>query len=194
MRQSRSTGASKPAPQRKKIKQNKLELLFANQLVTLKRNPQYLTPKQMDSLKASINRDGFCVPVLVRKLRSGKYEIISGNHRYMAARELGIQKIPCMIAKLGERDSKRLAINLNTIHGDPNAELLAPFLADMDEALLADIHIDETMKNDLMDFDEHLRDVLSRLEPPDAINTDSPQFTNKKCCCPNCGRIHFEKE
>ena len=41
------------------MKKTQLKLIPAKQLVTLKRNPQFMTPKQMDSLKTSMQRDGF---------------------------------------------------------------------------------------------------------------------------------------
>ena len=42
-----------------KTQREKLQWIPTTRLLTLKRNPQYLTPRQMDSLKASIKRDGF---------------------------------------------------------------------------------------------------------------------------------------
>ena len=64
--------------------------------------PAILTPKQMDSLKTSIQRDGFCAPILVRPYKRGRYEIISGNHRFMAACELGMAEIPCVVSNMDE--------------------------------------------------------------------------------------------
>ena len=77
------------------MKKTELQMISVNKIVTLKRNPQYLTPKQMESLKRSIKKDGFCVPILVRPIKNGKYEVISGNHRFMAASELNMQEIHC---------------------------------------------------------------------------------------------------
>lgn len=166
----------------------------ASELVILKRNPQYLTPVQMENLKRSIQRDGFCAPILVRKIKKGQYEIVSGNHRFMAAQELEITKIPCVVADLTAKEVQRLAINLNTIHGEPNAELLAPFLAELDEDVLKEVFIENDMKKELLEFDSHLEEMLAKLEVPNAINRDSPQSSNKICVCPNCGRKHFEDE
>lgn len=174
------------------IKQTELQLLSVKKLVTLRRNPQYLTPKQMDSLKASIKRDGFCAPILVRPFKSGRYEVISGNHRFMAACELGLSEIPCVISKMKDAAAKRLAINLNTIHGEPNAELLAPFLAELDIETLTGIHIEDSMKKQLLEFDSELATMLARLEPPGAINNESRKSSNTICKCPKCGGTHFK--
>lgn len=175
------------------INKTEQKVIAVKQIVTLKRNPQYLTPKQMESLKASINKDGFCAPILVRPLKRGRYEVVSGNHRFMAAVELGMLKIPCVVANLSLKAAKRLAINLNTIHGEPNAELLAPFLAELDISTLRDIHIENDMKKELIAFDEHLAEMLKELEAPEHIDRDSPQHSNATCKCPKCGSLHIRK-
>jgi hypothetical protein len=40
----------------------------------------------------------------------------------MAAKELDLKVVPCVVSRMDERAAKRLAVNLNTIHGEPNAE------------------------------------------------------------------------
>jgi ParB/RepB/Spo0J family partition protein len=158
--------------------------------VALKRNPQYLTPHEMEALKRSIERDGFLAPILVRPLRDGRrFEIVSGNHRAMAARELGHETVPAVIAPIDDRAAKRIAINLNTVHGTPSAELMAPFLAELDDELLRQVHIDDALLADVMRFDSTLQQRLAQLEPPDALNHGSPQV-GPDCVCPNCGRRH----
>jgi ParB-like chromosome segregation protein Spo0J len=162
--------------------------------VTLKRNPQYLTPSQMENLKTSIQRDGFCAPVLVRPLEQNLYEVISGNHRFMASQELGIKNVPCVVANLSDKAAKRLAVNLNTIHGQPNPELLAPFLAEFEIPDLADIFIEKEMKEELLKWDDTLAEMLSGFEAPDAMNRDSPKHQIHVCICPKCGASHARKE
>jgi ParB/RepB/Spo0J family partition protein len=176
------------------MKKTLLKEINAEQLVILKRNPQYLTSKQMNNLKKSIERDGFCAPILVRQIKKERYEIVSGNHRFMASQELGIKKIPCVVAKITAKEAQRLAINLNTIHGNPNAELLAPFLAELDEDILKEIFIEDDMKKELLEFDEHLADMLAKMEPPEKMNRESPTMSNKICICPVCERKHFKNE
>ena len=109
--------------------QLKVENIKIDNLLMLNRNPQYLKPSVMDGLKRSIKKHGFLSPVLVRPLRDKKFEIISGNHRFLAAKEVGLKIIPCVIKKMTEKQKKILALNLNSIHGDPPIELIAPFLA-----------------------------------------------------------------
>ena len=172
------------------VPSSELKTIPAKQIVTLKRNPQYLTPAQMDSLKASIQRDGFCAPILVRPLKDGRYEVISGNHRFMAACELGMTEIPCVVCTLSDRAARRLAVNLNTIHGQPNPELLAPFLAEFDLTDLTDVFLESDMKEELMKWDDTLADLLAKLEVPPAMDHNSPTHYTAVCKCPLCGNSH----
>lgn len=168
-----------------------LRKISVSKLLTLKRNPQYLTPKQMDSLKASILRDGFVAPILIRPI-GAKFEVISGNHRFMAAKEIGLTDVPCVISEITDESAKRLAVNLNTIHGNPPPELLAPFLADMSKETLAEIHIEPDELRELCAFDQNLKVRLDEMQIPDSINKESPSHANTVCECPKCGRKHFK--
>lgn len=176
------------------MKKNELRFLPTNKIITLKRNPQYLTPKQMEGLKKSILRDGFCAPILVRPIKNGKFETISGNHRFMAACEIGLKHIPCVISKISDKSAKRLAINLNTIHGEPTVELLAPFLSEIEINDLTEIHIEDGMKKELLSFDTNLTGMFKKMELDGNLNRDSPNHKNQMCQCPLCGRKHFKNE
>lgn len=176
---------------RSDAKQTELAWLETNALDTLRRNPQYLTPKQMESLKASIRRDGFVAPILVRPLSNERYEVVSGNHRLMAARELGLNSVPCVVSDMSKESAQRLAVNLNLIHGDPPAELLAPFLAELDEQVLSEIHLEGDLRAAVMDFDATLADTLASLdrEMP-GVSNESVVGNQPECICQTCGRLH----
>ncbi len=152
----------------------RLITLRLDQLVALKRNPQYLTARQMTALKESIQRDGFLAPIVVRKQKRNQlYEILSGNHRKMAVSELGHETIPCVeLLDCSDAQAARIAVNMNTVHGDPTPELIAPFLADLDEELLRTIHLDDALLAGCMDFDQTLAERLKSLEFPDALDRD----------------------
>jgi ParB/RepB/Spo0J family partition protein len=155
----------------------------------LTRNPQYLTPHQMDALKTSIARDGFLVPILVRP-HDDYYEVLSGNHRFLCAQELDLPRIPALEIHCTDEEARRIAVNLNTIHGEPDPAALAPFLADLDDELLGTIHLADDCLKALRDFDGELATRLDELQPVDAVNQDSqPQIPN--CRCDTCGRLHI---
>lgn len=153
----------------------------------LRRNPQNLAQKTMDALKASIERDGFLVPVLLRPIAGGRYEVVSGNHRFMAARDLGHVTVPAAVRPMTDSEMQRLAVNLNLIHGDPTVEQLAPFLAEMDDATLGCIHLDQTMLDQIKIFDIELSQKLADLEAPDDVATEAKTHTTRpEVTCPNC--------
>ena len=143
----------------------------------------------MTALKASIERDGFIAPIVVRKRKGGTYEILSGNHRAMAMRELGRREIACvLIHPCTDAQAARVAVNMNTVHGDPNAELIAPFLAEVSDDVLGDIFMPDDLRDDLIAFDRTLAERLASLEIPDALDTEkSGAIPN--CVC-QCGHRH----
>lgn len=170
-----------------------LRWMAIDKLRALTRNPQYLTPRQLIGLKASIERDGFVAPVLVRPLKGDDFEIVSGNHRVMAAREIGYTEVPVIVMRLDNQSARRVAINMNTVHGDPPAELLAPFLAELDDDTLRDIHLDADLLADCVQFDATLEERLKKLQPPDQLDHESPQSPITQCSCPTCGKRHIRE-
>lgn len=168
----------------------KLKYLPTAACVMLKRNPQFLSIATMDSLRDSIRRDGFVVPILVRPIGDGRYEILSGNHRWMAARELNLTEIPVVIAELSREQAARLAVNLNTVHGDPPVDTLVPFLAEMDDETLRSVHLDDTTRQQLCLFDATLENRLRELKPPPSVDRASKPNTIPTCVCKTCGKRH----
>ncbi|MCD6266440.1 MAG: ParB/RepB/Spo0J family partition protein [Deltaproteobacteria bacterium] len=53
----------------------------------------------IESLQSSIKRDGLQEPLLVYECGENKYAIIDGYRRFMAVKEFGWQKVPCIIKK-----------------------------------------------------------------------------------------------
>lgn len=77
-------------------------------------------------LVASIRRNGFVEPLIVRELNTGSYEIIGGAHRFKAAEKLGIPVVPVInLGKRSENYARRLMISLNLTKGDPDQDALA---------------------------------------------------------------------
>lgn len=163
-----------------------------DQLHALRRNPQYLTEKQQSALEESIRRDGFLVPIIVRR-RGDMYEILSGNHRVIASRAVGLPEIPCVLIDPCDDDqAARIAVNMNTVHGDPNVELLAPFLAEMSDAALGQLYLADDMVAQIRDFDAILRQRLDAFEIPAELDRTSPIGKNPNCKCPKCGTRHVD--
>jgi hypothetical protein len=159
-------------------------------LVALRRNPQYLTEKQSAALRKSISRDGFLAPIVVRK-KNAKYEILSGNHRVIGAREEGLAEVPaCLVDPCDDKRAARIVVNMNTVHGDPTPELMAPFLADMDEETMRSVFLDDGLLAGIVEFDSTLKERLDALMLPDALDRDSPKSSIPDCKCSKCGARH----
>ena len=82
---------------------------------------------EMKLLKESIEKYGVLNPLIVRPLKEGVYEIISGHRRKFAAEELGYRKVPVIIRVMKDEESIIVALLLTS--GKPNAKKGSVFLA-----------------------------------------------------------------
>jgi ParB/RepB/Spo0J family partition protein len=168
----------------------RLEWVPVDRCIALRRNPQFVSPHAMEALKASIARDGFLAPVLLRPHGTDDFEVVSGNHRVMAARELGMTHVAAVVAEIDDQAAGRIAVNMNTVHGDPTAELLAPFLAELDDETLVTVHLSEALLSEVATLDDELAQRLSELEPPEQWNRRADSAPLPDCTCPTCGKLH----
>ncbi|MBR5437442.1 MAG: ParB/RepB/Spo0J family partition protein, partial [Clostridia bacterium] len=61
----------------------------------------------------SISNLGVLTPIIVRDLKDGSYEIISGHRRVEACRRLNIETIPCIIKELTREEAIIVLVDLN---------------------------------------------------------------------------------
>ncbi len=78
------------------------------------------TDEQYQELKASIEKNGFTVPILVKPTDNGKYELIDGEHRIQVMKDLGHDSIPAVITDADEKKATLLNILANTARGTQN--------------------------------------------------------------------------
>jgi ParB family chromosome partitioning protein len=69
---------------------------------------------ELEELKASIQRDGILQPVLVRE-RGGNYELIAGERRLRAAKDLGLTAVPAVVVEASDDRMLELAL-IENIH------------------------------------------------------------------------------
>lgn len=67
----------------------------------------------LTDLKESIKKNGVLQPILINFVREGVYEIVFGNHRYFACKNLGMKTIPACITKLEPRKALILSLTEN---------------------------------------------------------------------------------
>ena len=92
----------------------------------LNRNPyqprQNFREEKLEELANSIRKNGIIQPIAVRPSKSedGKYEIVAGERRWIAAQRAGLHEIPVTILNLSDVESLEVAIVENIQRDDLN--------------------------------------------------------------------------
>jgi ParB-like chromosome segregation protein Spo0J len=126
-------------------------------------NPNRQSDHVFEAEKNSIRVHGFIDPITVREVGVGLFEIIDGEHRWKAAKALGLEFIP--VNNLGEVPdviAKQLTVITNETRGQADRALLAKLLEDLTreiprEVLLAslpykEIEFDALVKEPVIDM------------------------------------------
>ena len=114
-------GDEKPKDKTQEIKQ-----LNTVSISDLSRNPfqprQFFSEEKLKELANSIKKNGIIQPIAVRqsKSQSGKYEIVAGERRWLAAQRAGLHEIPVTILDLTDVESLEVAIVENIQRDDLN--------------------------------------------------------------------------
>lgn len=99
----------------------KLLNLKIDKIVTNSNQPRkYFDNGKMSELKDSIKNSGLLQPITVRKISNGKYEIVAGERRYRACRELGMESIPVIEMNVGDARGYELSVLENIQREDLN--------------------------------------------------------------------------
>ncbi len=114
-------GDEKPADKPQQVRQsNNISIS------DLSRNPyqprQYFSEEKLEELVNSIKKNGVIQPIAVRpnKIEKGKYEIVAGERRWIAAQRAGLHEIPARILDLSDVESLEVAIVENIQRDDLN--------------------------------------------------------------------------
>ncbi len=80
--------------------------------------------ERLMTLKESIVQNGVITPITVRRLSSGRYQIIAGERRWRAAKMAGLSEIPAMVLEADDRQTMVFALieNLQREDLDPIEE------------------------------------------------------------------------
>lgn len=81
---------------------------------------RYFDPQKMQELIYSIQEHGILEPLLVRPRSEGSYELVAGERRYRAAKELGLAQVPVVIRQLTDEEATQLALVENLQREDLN--------------------------------------------------------------------------
>ncbi|MCI0664312.1 MAG: ParB/RepB/Spo0J family partition protein, partial [Acidobacteria bacterium] len=109
---------SKPAPM---PELPEVQHLRTNAIVPNRYQPrQKFSPQELAELIASLKQSGLLQPILVRRKGDGMYELISGERRWRAAKEAGLETIQAIIRNCTDEESIVLALIENLQRQDLN--------------------------------------------------------------------------
>ena len=96
-------------------------------LIFAEYNPRQLTKDQYQSLKDSIQRFGLVDPIIINSNDERKNIVVGGHQRLKIAKDLNIEKIPCVELDLTIQQEKELNVRLNKNTGEWDWDALANY-------------------------------------------------------------------
>lgn len=110
---------SKAVAQQKVVDGGKVSLVSLDTLEVNPWNCNIMSDTQMKSLQNSMSKNGKenVQPLVVRSLGSGKFQIVDGEHRYLAAKQLKWGALPAVVAEIDDEHAKVMCLALNYIRG-----------------------------------------------------------------------------
>ena len=138
--------------------------------------------KAVDAVKASIERYGFNSPIVVDE----NYVIVAGHTRLRAARQLGMEEVPVIVARLDPIAAKEYRIADNAAGGIAtwNYEALAKELAAMPDYETMRPFFKEGELAAILGDDSFQQSMEASVEVlPDPIVSDEPSVALD---CPHC--------
>ena len=125
-------------------------------------NPNVQSPFIYEKEKTSIRKFGFVLPVIVRETDDGALEVIDGEHRLNAVKELQAEGVKIYttpqketllpkgyinvknMGKIGEETAKQLTVLMNELTGEADTLKLADLMKDLSDSVGMD-HLVEIM-------------------------------------------------
>lgn len=144
--------------------QTEIKRLKLTQLKALEVNARYMTAEQQQRLTANIARDGQLTSLpLVWLIQDEKgpakgdpvYEILSGNHRVVSAKDAGFEEIDCIIILNWISPERRIEIQLshNAVEGQDDVSILEGLYAQLDLAGKEYSGLDDEIFTNMQDID-----------------------------------------
>lgn len=71
---------------------------------------RYFDPHKMATLVESVRQHGILEPILLRSLDQNTYELVAGERRYQAAKEVGLEEIPAIVRSMTQEEAWQIAL------------------------------------------------------------------------------------
>jgi ParB family chromosome partitioning protein len=110
----------------------RLEVVYirVDQLVPNPWNPNKMSDEMLRKEIDSIKEFGFVDPIHCRSLGEA-FQIIDGEHRWKAAKMIGMEEIPVILLDVDDVVAEQLTIVLNDLRGKPDEAKLAALVRDL---------------------------------------------------------------
>ena len=145
-------------------------------LVPYEKNPRR-NESAVTFVAASIKEFGFKVPIVIDK----NNVIVAGHTRFLAAKEIGIEEVPCVIADdLTDKQIKAFRLADNKVSEK----------SEWDFSLLSD-ELDDLFEFDMSDFGFASDNILLDVKDDDFLqDTEGTKEKKvKEITCPHCGEV-----
>lgn len=169
-------------------------------LIPYARNAKVHSDDQIEEIKASIQEFGFNAPVLI----DGDGVIIAGHGRVIAARALGLAKVPTVILRHLTEEQKRAYVIADNKIGENSKwdqELLEVEMAelrnfdfDLSVTGFSETELAKILDNGLPDSKTRSskspsisNDGARDVKPPDDFKEHDDETIDTKHACPKCG-------
>ena len=117
-------------------------------------NPNKVAKPEMELLKISIRKSGFCFPLVVMKESEDSYMIVDGFHRHLVAKEFGMEYVPVVVLNESIDEYMNATIRFNRAKGTHQIIDMSKLVIDLVRLGKTD---EEIATNLGMDSDEVLR-------------------------------------
>ncbi|MEI8344572.1 MAG: ParB/RepB/Spo0J family partition protein [Candidatus Omnitrophota bacterium] len=111
-----------PAAQDMTSSKDRVVMLPVDQIIASRYQPRTtFSQEKIYELANSIREKGVISPVLVRLTESGQYELIAGERRWRAVKQIGISEIPAIVRRIADADLLETSIIENIQREELNA-------------------------------------------------------------------------
>jgi ParB family chromosome partitioning protein len=118
----------------------------------------------LKELSVSIKNIGIIQPITVRKIENNKYQLISGERRLRACKEIGLKKIPAFVRMANDQDSLEMALVENIHRQDLDAiEIAISYQRLLEEINLTQEELSDKIGKNRTTISNYLR--LLKLDP-----------------------------
>lgn len=139
-------------------------------------NSNEVSPEEQAKIKDDIVTNGFFGAILVRPVNTNddaRYEIVDGEHRWQALKEIGVSEVPCLIVEHDDTEAKINSIRLNTERGNQNPKKVGAIVKSLEDSGMSLSQIESELvyssdelidRKDLLLLPENIDDMIRERE------------------------------